>query len=316
MMQQVPSCSPVPPTHDAHSFDFDLDLLPSSSANHSAEDTSLALGDFRLPLTAADVEIDSCGGSVCSSSVSGASPSQQVPASPESDHSGPGSPTMFSPLMDNKQKPPRAAGPAAPATRYAPVASPQSPYSPAACRPSGSRISSTDSAKTCASTSSSCSSTLQDSLAEFVELQRQVKYEPGQQQQQQLQQFAPAETKATIQVKIEPVELGAMSPPSLLPRRASVASSTSSSLAAAPATPFLNFDAPALPPPPAYSDAARPAANEPVAEQQQQQQQPSDDDDVRGKMEPVLSLAIEQVKSDIFKTSVQLGISQGTYEKL
>ena len=71
MMHQVPSCSPVPPTHDAHSFDFDLDLLPSSETaaaiNHSLD----LLSDVQLPLTdtSYNSDIDSCGGSVCGSSV-------------------------------------------------------------------------------------------------------------------------------------------------------------------------------------------------------------------------------------------------------
>ncbi len=170
--------------------------------------------------------------------------------------------------------------------RYAPIPSPaslppESPYSPQSCSRSQTRMNSTDSARTCSSSASTTSSAstsvnLQESLAEFQELQNKIKQErdavniaspppyPG---SPKAGSSTTTTTKATMQIKIEPVESSSFGLP---------------------------------PPPPAYPTRERESSEEGGS-------------NVNIKMEPVLSLAFEQVKKDIDDACKMMGISPSKY---
>ena len=350
----VPSCSPTPPTHDAHSFEFDLDLLPSSGCCEEEEDPSRL--EFPLP------DLDAAQSStspppppqqqeVPSPPPAYASPCQQVPSPSNSLSPLAHSPTMFSPVdpPSASQKSPGGGNvPACQATasgfttslggggvgpRYAAIASPlplvppSSPYSPA-CRaggPNNRRLSSTESTKTFSSAGSSSGGggggTLADTLAEFQELQSKIKFEQQQQQQDQAALPLPPpyqETKATIQVKIEPMDLlsqGGYSHHTA--KRVSMDSNSSTA-----SGDFGGFDLASLPPPPpAYSTST---AAERVARgmhhlQSSQGSSCEEELDMQTpqvKMEPsVISLAMEQAKNDIDDACRQLGIAAGKEQK-
>ncbi len=311
----LPSASPASDSSSASSssFDFDLDLLDYEVP-----------GGLELPFPA-----DS---SIAASAAVAGGGHQQVPSptnalSPIEAGEGvaiPHSPTMFSPA-DPSAAAQKAAGAAAAggkqseqqhATttasvaaasasvggRYAPLASPvslppASPYSPISCQQRGHphrRLSSTDSARTCSSTTSSSSSststsasaaTLQESLAEFQELQNRIKQErdasihspppyPG---SPKSSVATTTTTRATMQIKIEPLE--------------STSASSSSS-----------FGLP--PPPPAYSSKSR---QEPAEEEGGQEA------DVTDKMEPVMAMDMEHIKKDIAAACKIMGISPSEY---
>ena len=333
MLHMVPSCSPTPPTHDAHSFDFDLDLLPTSG-------NEVPCLEFPLPDLDNSSQVPSVG--------SAYSPCQQVPSPSNSLSPLAHSPTMFSP-MDPSANQKSPGGPIRPSggsgsfsggPRYgaamaaSPLSSAQSPQSPA-CRAGGpgNRLSSTDSTKTFSSSGSTSGNYLADSLAEFQELQAKIKFEQDSLSPQQPISSSNSssfqrETQATLQVKIEPMEFlggghgagpvsgGYSSHPNLADlKRVSMDSNSSGGS-------NFGMDLASLPPPPAYSEGVR----QQQQQQQQQQRQPScdeapqptesqedDDDNVQVKMEPVLSLAMAQVKNDIDNACRQLGINAGNY---
>ena len=238
---------------------------------------------------------------------------------------------MFSPVDPTaNQKSPsgplKPSGSSFPGPRYTAIASPvsslppNSPYSPAAgCRAGGpsNRLSSTDSTKTFSSSGSTSGNYLADSLAEFQELQAKIKFEQDAQSQQQppppaypqLQQQQ--ETKATIQVKIEPMDLlsGSFSGHNSELKRVSMDSNSSGGS-------NFGFDAVAglqssLPPPPAYSEGVRQLRGHLHHQEDLEDPQQQQHSNVQVKMEPVLSLAMAQVKNDISNACRQLGIQAG-----
>ena len=242
------------------SFEFDLDLLPATAANGAAD---CQVPTLELPIP--DCSIGGGGGGgghnnsgyFCDKSTYFVpSPTNTLSPLEASAHS----PTMFSPGGggsggDGSGGNNRGRKSAGGNRYYAPISSPVSlpPNSPSI---TSRRLSSTDSVKTSSSGASSSTATssslLQDSLAEFAELQHKVKLEHQHQEE--------------VQVKTEPMDQY-------------------------PGTSNPGTSATSRAPPPPY----------PV----------SGDEDVSVKMEPVLSLAVEQVRREIEAACRTLKISNG-----
>ena len=186
--------------------------------------------------------------------------------------------------------------------RYVPLASPvslppASPYSPPNSR-GPQRLSSTDSARTCSSTTSTSSSTssasaatavnLQESLAEFQELQNRIKQERDATTTIQSPPPPPypgspkTTTKATVNIKIEPVDHQS------------------------PSSSFIQS-------PPSYSASACSSRQRSEEEVEAEEQAAASTSTV--KMEPVFNLAMEHVKKDILAACKIMGISPSEYLK-
>lgn len=240
--------------------DFDLDLLPTS--------------DYELP-PLSPAASSSCLTDVYS--LSPPSPSDQACLSPQWTSNCDldlASPTMFSPTENNKHKilamnNPVFGQPAGldPQPRYVPSASPvpSSPYSPAS-RPT-TRFSSTDSGKT--STSSL--------LIEFEETRS--RYNKEQEQAIIMSPNSPS-SKATVQVKVESMEIGQQQQTPLLKQMLQDQPYKSK---------YVSFD------------FGFPSNTE------EKQEGESLEDQV--KIEPVLSMAMDHLKNDVQATSAMLNIS-------
>ncbi len=296
------------------SFDFDLGLLPPTDATAGCfvateEDLELPLPDCPAaglanspppqPFTAAP----SPAYSTCSSS-------QQVPSpaatlSPLDVHS----PTMFSPAAAATTDQKKATSTSSSTHQHGSLRSVISPYSPpeATALATSRRLPSKDSARTTSSAAPSTFS-LQEALAEFQNVKNKVKLEqeslsspPPPYSSAAAAAAASLAAEATVQIKIEPVE--------------SPASSQSPSEVASVSYPEsgpTNFSLDVLKPPPAYAAAAAAAATmqskppQPPAQDELSEEQA---EAVTVKMEPVISLVMEQAKRDISSACSTLNIS-------
>ena len=293
-MHMVPACSsPQPQTASASSnFDFDLDLLPVDCQGVPSLD---------LPLFHEYGLANACA----AAATANAKPAQHAPLSREYQVPSPTnilspievgqahSPTMFGHFEG--QKSPGSAKDAAQQHhghgRYGALPSPggaslppNSPYSPA-MRPN--RMSSTDSCMTSASTTSTVSTSgpggflLQDSLAEFQELQARIKME----------------------------QVDVMSPP---PAYATAVSATNNANANASSASGSNMATVKIEPldqsvPEQEANKSFAMGFEVKTERQEENEGSKGDSDV-------ISMAMESVRKDIEATCKLLNISYGEYE--
>lgn len=322
MMHLAPTCS-SPQLQTSSNFDFDLDLLP---ADGEVPDLGLLPEFANLGNTSGSFSLEeyqqNCG-SFQHLDYQVPSPTHTLSPLETLVHS----PTMFSPY-DNTQKSPGSKPNTKPhphgdpGQRYVQMPSPMSlppasPYSPAT-RPN--RLSSTDSCMT----SSSTASIMQDSLAEFQELRNKIK-----QERQDGYAHPPPPpyniaTRGTLNIKIEPcdhvsgiatatVPQGRMdqnrmidgSSPFASPQRMNFKPMESGMYGTSRSdvnSYCMNTNMDSNKP---LMSMAGQSNCMPVSSNQ------ADSDDVRSKIEPVLSLAMAEVKDDIENSCRCLGISHG-----
>lgn len=326
MMQQVPrsltpnsvvsseedSSSNFGDSNSSSNFDFDLGLLTGDSAANAFDfesDKSLGLFDSLASPAHSSCSLNSFASGNSFGDQQLLQQQQQVP-SPTSVlhdiHASP--PTMFSPMSDQQQKkhsyaPGLVNSPAAASSTSSAAGCPPSPYSPV-CRAQtgGQRLSSTDSYA-----SGGGNFSLQESLAEFNELQNKIKLENDLGSPPPPPPYNMAATsatsaagpcspvenmEATVQIKIEPVDANSALPE--LRRYGAFDLNVSTGC----------FNKPDNPPPayPSTSSSTSAAAIK--------------TEDATEDEGDVLSLAMEQVRSDIKAACQTLNISHSEYNML